>query len=171
MSTTNSKYEPVQVAHSWNANTSLTNYVLFKLQRHSDHHVNAGKRYQVLRSEPLAPQMPTGYAGMIVLALIPPLWFYVMDPRLEQFEKANWAKMDHISPCIYPIHPRKIWSKSQGSDWSRIWSMSFVQFRGKIKFDFEMLLLLHLSSQQVCQLLYSRHNFLSQFGFFEDANH
>jgi len=78
-------YEPVNPTHSWNANARITNYFLFKLQRHSDHHAHAGRRYQVLRSFDSAPQMPTGYAGMLLLALLPPSWFWVMDKRAKMF--------------------------------------------------------------------------------------
>jgi len=83
--TLNPKYEPVNPTHSWNANTRVTNYYLFKLQRHSDHHAHAGRRYQILRSFDGAPQMPTGYAGMLLLALIPPLWFWVMNERTKEY--------------------------------------------------------------------------------------
>jgi alkane 1-monooxygenase len=82
-------YEAVKVTHSWNADASFTNAYLFKLQRHSDHHANAGRRYQILRSFEQSPQMPTGYAGMMTLALFPPLWFRVMDPLLKQHQRAR----------------------------------------------------------------------------------
>jgi alkane 1-monooxygenase len=80
-------YEPVNPLHSWNADTRITNFLLFKLQRHSDHHAFASRRYQILRSFTESPQMPTGYAGMITLALIPPLWFWVMDDRVKKNEE------------------------------------------------------------------------------------
>lgn len=67
---------------SWNSDRLVTNIFLFHLQRHSDHHANPGRRYQTLRSSEEAPQLPAGYAAMIVLALIPPLWRFIMDPRL-----------------------------------------------------------------------------------------
>jgi hypothetical protein len=82
-------YEPVNVKHSWNSDSRITHAFLFKLQRHSDHHANSTRRYQVLRSFEESPQMPTGYAGMILLSLIPPLWFWVMDGRVEAHRKAN----------------------------------------------------------------------------------
>ena len=44
--------------------------MLFNLSRHSDHHYKASKKYQVLESLEDSPQMPTGYPGMMVLALI-----------------------------------------------------------------------------------------------------
>ena len=74
-------YEEAGVRHSWNTNQRLTNHVLFNLGRHADHHNFAGRRYQLLRNEPRAPQMPAGYGTMMLLALFPPLWRRVMDPR------------------------------------------------------------------------------------------
>ena len=62
---------------------------LFHLQRHSDHHAFPGRRYQVLRHYDESPQLPTGYAGMYLLALVPPLWFRVMNPRVEAYYKGE----------------------------------------------------------------------------------
>jgi len=76
------KYEKVKPIHSWNSNQWLTNHFLFQLQRHSDHHFRAGRRYQILRYHEDSLQLPTGYAGMVVLALIPPLWKKIMNPRI-----------------------------------------------------------------------------------------
>jgi alkane 1-monooxygenase len=74
--------EPFGMQHAWNADHLISNCLLANLQRHSDHHMHAWKPYATL--EPLAgPQLPTGYAGSIWLASIPPLWFRVMHPRLE----------------------------------------------------------------------------------------
>ena len=68
--------------HSWNSNSLVSNWILFQLQRHADHHAHAARRYQSLRHFPEAPQLPTGYFGMFLLAYVPPLWFRVMNPRL-----------------------------------------------------------------------------------------
>jgi alkane 1-monooxygenase len=76
------RYERCRPEHSWNSNNVASNVLLYHLQRHSDHHANPTRRYQALRHVDEAPQLPTGYAGMIVLAAIPPLWRKVMDPRL-----------------------------------------------------------------------------------------
>jgi len=78
-------YERVNITHSWNANHLVTNWLLFHLQRHSDHHANASRRYQVLRHFDESPQLPTGYAGMILVALCPPLWFWVMNPKVRTY--------------------------------------------------------------------------------------
>jgi alkane 1-monooxygenase len=76
------RYERCRPEHSWNSNNVASNVLLYHLQRHSDHHANPTRRYQALRHVDEAPQLPTGYAGMIVLAWFPPLWRRVMDPRL-----------------------------------------------------------------------------------------
>lgn len=78
----NGKPEPCQPHHSWNSNHRLTNWMLFHLQRHSDHHAHASRRYQSLRHFQNVPSLPNGYFGMFLLAYFPPLFFRVMDPRL-----------------------------------------------------------------------------------------
>jgi alkane 1-monooxygenase len=76
------RYERCQPHHSWNSNNVASNVLLYHLQRHSDHHANPMRRFQALRHYEEAPELPTGYAGMIVLAWFPPLWRRVMDRRL-----------------------------------------------------------------------------------------
>lgn len=76
------RYERCQPRHSWNNNHIVTNVLLYHLQRHSDHHAHPTRRYQALRHFEEAPQLPSGYAGMIFLAYFPPLWYRVMDPKV-----------------------------------------------------------------------------------------
>ena len=76
------KYEICQPHHSWNSNHIFSNWALFHLQRHSDHHAHPLRRYQSLRHFENLPSLPSGYFGMFTLAYIPPLWRYVMDERL-----------------------------------------------------------------------------------------
>jgi alkane 1-monooxygenase len=80
--TPSGRFERVEPRHSWNSNNIGTNVLLYHLQRHSDHHANPTRRYQALRDFESAPVLPTGYAGMILLATVPPLWRRVMDPRV-----------------------------------------------------------------------------------------
>ncbi len=80
--TTDGRYERVRPEHSWNSDNLTTSLFLLHLQRHSDHHANPTRRYQSLRSQEAAPQLPAGYATMVVMALVPPLWRRIMDPRL-----------------------------------------------------------------------------------------
>ncbi|WCT04735.1 alkane 1-monooxygenase [Rhodococcus qingshengii] len=76
------RYERAAPEHSWNSDHICTNIFLYHLQRHSDHHANPTRRYQTLRSMDGAPNLPSGYASMIILAYVPPLWRKVMDPKV-----------------------------------------------------------------------------------------
>ena len=77
-----SAYERVQDIHSWNSDHLLGRYLLFELTRHSHHHENSLKTYPELQSKEKSSQLPTGYPGMMLLSLVPPLFFKVMDKRL-----------------------------------------------------------------------------------------
>lgn len=77
------KYERVNEKHSWNSDHELGRIFLYELTRHTDHHMNAVRKYQVLRHKEDSPQLPFGYPGSIILALFPPLWFKIMNPRIK----------------------------------------------------------------------------------------
>jgi len=76
------EYERVKPEHSWDSPNRISNWMLMNLPRHSDHHMSAAKRYQSLELLTHAPRLPGGYGAMFLLALVPPLWFRVMDPRV-----------------------------------------------------------------------------------------
>ena len=76
-------YETVKPWHSWNSDHQLGRAVLYNLSRHSDHHYKASKPYQLLQHRPEAPSLPLGYPGSMVLSLVPPVWFKIMNPRIE----------------------------------------------------------------------------------------
>lgn len=78
--------EPVGVQHSWNTYAQPSNWTLVHLQRHSDHHMYAGRPYPLLRALRPAPELPSGYAGSLLLALVPPLWFRAMHQRLDTMQ-------------------------------------------------------------------------------------
>ena len=80
-SSADGKREPFAVQHAWNADHVLSNSVLANLQRHSDHHLRALTPYPELQALP-GPQLPTGYAGSVLLAAVPTLWFAAMEKRL-----------------------------------------------------------------------------------------
>ncbi|MEY3118545.1 MAG: hypothetical protein RIT30_477 [Bacteroidota bacterium] len=80
------QFERVQPHHSWNSNHIIGRLMLFELSRHSDHHYLASRKYQILRSFDNAPQMPTGYPGMILLSLFPPLWFKIMHQQIKKYK-------------------------------------------------------------------------------------
>ena len=82
----NGKYERVKPFHSWNSNHPIGRIMLFELSRHSDHHFNASRKYQILKNHDNTPEMPTGYPGMMILALFPPLWFYVMNKKIKSIK-------------------------------------------------------------------------------------
>jgi alkane 1-monooxygenase len=82
--TASGQYERTLPHHSWNSNHVVGRLMLFELSRHSDHHYLASRKYQVLRHHDHSMQMPTGYPGMMILAHIPPLWFYIMNKRIKK---------------------------------------------------------------------------------------
>lgn len=78
------RWEKVQPWHSWNANYEVGRILLYELTRHSDHHYKSTKKYQVLEHHKASPQLPLGYPGAMLMALLPPLWFYVMNKRIPK---------------------------------------------------------------------------------------
>jgi len=83
------KYERAMPRHSWNSNHILGRLMLFELSRHSDHHYLASRKYQLLQHHDDAPQLPTGYPGSMILALLPPAWFYVMNRKIKKIESSG----------------------------------------------------------------------------------
>ena len=81
------RYETVQTHHSWNSEHQIGRIVLYELTRHSDHHYNASKEYQFLENKFQSPQLPYGYPASMLLALIPSLWFFVMNKKVIEFSK------------------------------------------------------------------------------------
>jgi alkane 1-monooxygenase len=82
--TGNGKFEPVLPRHSWNSNHEIGRIFLYELTRHADHHYKSTRKYQVLRHFDESPQLPLGYPASILLSLLPPVWFNMMNPRVEQ---------------------------------------------------------------------------------------
>ncbi|BDS12071.1 alkane 1-monooxygenase [Aureispira anguillae] len=82
------RYEAVQPWHSWNCNHDIGRILLYELTRHSDHHYKSNRQYQILRHFEKAPLLPWGYPTSMLIAMIPPLWFYLMNPRV--------IKMNHV---------------------------------------------------------------------------
>ena len=83
------RYERVRECHSWNSNHVIGRIVLYELTRHSDHHYKSSKKYQILDYHDISPQMPYGYPTSMVLSLLPPLWFYIMNPRVPKDMKPS----------------------------------------------------------------------------------
>ena len=83
------RYERVQTHHSWNSNYNIGRIVLYELTRHSDHHFKSAKKYQLLESHKESPQLAVGYPASILLSLVPPLWFFVMNSRVPPAMKPS----------------------------------------------------------------------------------
>ena len=77
------RFEPPRVQHSWDSDFWLSNALLLQLPRHADHHVHPGRPFTALQRQAGAPQLPFGYSTAVLVALLPPLWWSVMDKRLE----------------------------------------------------------------------------------------
>lgn len=102
----NGQYERMMPQHSWNNNNIVTNLFLYQLQRHSDHHAFPNRAFQALRHFDEAPQLPSGYASMLLPALIPSLWFYIMDPLVYRHYQGDLNKAN-----IDPKRRAKIFSQ------------------------------------------------------------
>jgi alkane 1-monooxygenase len=90
----NGRYERCEPRHSWNCNNKFSNYMTLQLQRHSDHHANATREYQILRDYQQVPMLPAGYPLMMFICLIPPLWRAVMDNRLLAFVGNDYQQIN-----------------------------------------------------------------------------
>ena len=84
LKTKSGRYERVKEIHSWNSNHVIGRIILYELTRHSDHHFKSSKKYQILDCHDESPQMPFGYPTSMVLAMIPPLWFHIMNKRVPK---------------------------------------------------------------------------------------
>ena len=82
------RYEPVTPRHSWNSEHELGRIVLYELTRHADHHYKSTRPYQSLRYLPESPNLPAGYPASILMALVPPLWFAVMNPKARTYSSS-----------------------------------------------------------------------------------
>ncbi len=92
-------YERCQPHHSWNSNHLATNVFLYHLQRHSDHHAYPTRSFQTLRNFDGLPRLPSGYAGMILAAYLPPVWFRLMDPRVVAHFNGDMSRAN-IKPSM-----------------------------------------------------------------------
>ena len=119
------RYERVNPSHSWNSNNVATNVLLYHLQRHSDHHANPTRRFQTLRDFPESPVLPTGYAGMMTVALIPPLFRTLMDPRVAAHFEGD-LRLANVAPgkrnqlfAAYPPPADALAGDGSGADTAR----------------------------------------------------
>ena len=80
----NGKYESYNEQHSWNSRHTSANWSTFNLGLHAEHHQTASKHYPLLSQKQKIMEMPFNYPIMIMMALVPPVWFMVMDNKLDQ---------------------------------------------------------------------------------------
>ncbi|MEO7265910.1 MAG: alkane 1-monooxygenase [Ferruginibacter sp.] len=81
--------ERISAHHAWNTNNQLSGFNLFQLENHADHHMHPSHKYEELQALESSPQYPTGYSGMMLLTLIPPLWFKIIHPKISLNTKNN----------------------------------------------------------------------------------
>jgi len=101
------KYEHVQPRHSWNASHRVSNWMLINLQRHSDHHYKPNRRFPLLQTyaESDAPQLPFGYPLMTAMAMIPPLWRRVMNPKVRAWRRNYYPEVTDWQPYTQATTP------------------------------------------------------------------
>ena len=94
------KYEPTFPRHSWNAAQRASNRLLINLQRHSDHHYKPNRRYPLLQSyaPSEAPQLPAGYTVMTLVAMWPPLWHRIMNPKVRKWRAMYYPEITDWTP-------------------------------------------------------------------------
>lgn len=82
-------YEPVQPHHSWDSSHRVSGALLINLQRHADHHLHPMRRFPLLQiyDATEVPQLPTGYPPMTALAMVPPLWRRMFNPKVRAWRK------------------------------------------------------------------------------------
>jgi len=80
--------ERVSAVHSWQTDKVISRFFLIDLSRHADHHYQASKPYHTLMTHKESPVLPGGYVSMIFLALVPPLFFKIVNPVLEKHRMA-----------------------------------------------------------------------------------
>ena len=85
----NGKYERFTDHHSWNSRHISANWSTFNLGLHAEHHQSASKHYPLLSQEEKVIEMPANYSIMLIMALIPPLWFFVMDKKINKLKTIN----------------------------------------------------------------------------------
>lgn len=77
------RFEKVTAIHSWDSGHFFSSIHIFNLSLHSHHHAMASKKFYELELQKDSLKLPSGYPSMMLLSFFPPLWFKVMNPRVE----------------------------------------------------------------------------------------
>lgn len=101
------KYEHVRPHHSWNSSREFTNYLLINLQRHSDHHYKPERRFPLLQTYDSSevPVLPMGYPSLAAIALIPPIWRRMMNPKVRAWRRTYYPEITDWDPYKYATNP------------------------------------------------------------------
>ncbi|OYX40469.1 MAG: hypothetical protein B7Z02_18270 [Rhodobacterales bacterium 32-67-9] len=83
--------EPASVQHSWDAPHPASGLMMLNAPRHADHHTHPSRPYTELRLSPggRAPILPYSLPAMATIALVPHLWFRVMEGPLARSRAAR----------------------------------------------------------------------------------
>ncbi|HZQ59803.1 MAG TPA: alkane 1-monooxygenase [Casimicrobiaceae bacterium] len=76
------RLERVQAHHAWSSDHA-SNRSMFNVGFHANHHLLPALPYLHLHSVEGALDTPYGYPGLLLLAMVPRLWFRTMNPRLD----------------------------------------------------------------------------------------
>lgn len=101
------RYEPVKPHHSWDSAHQVSGALLINLQRHADHHVHPMRRFPLLQvyDESEVPMLPTGYPPMTALAMVPPLWRRLFNPRVRAWRRQFYPEIEDWGPYKTLSHP------------------------------------------------------------------
>lgn len=103
--TVSSRHERLSHKHIWDCANPVSELLLFNLPRHSSHHLQPWLTANELKRESQSPQLPTGYAGMIVMAFVSPWFISVMSKRLSQFRPNDETNPTIKSPFESDLSP------------------------------------------------------------------
>jgi alkane 1-monooxygenase len=86
--TASGRLERLRADHAWTSDHA-SNRSTFNLGLHADHHMKPTQGCSQLVNDDGALQAPMGYPGLLLLALVPPLWYRVMNTRLSANRRAD----------------------------------------------------------------------------------
>ena len=79
--------EVVTELHSWDSEARWSCWMLLELSRHSAHHLKANVPFWQLQPTTGALRLPSGYFGCFWPCMIPPLWKWLIHPKLDLLER------------------------------------------------------------------------------------
>lgn len=94
------RYERVKAHHSWDSAHRVSGLLLINLQRHADHHLHPMRRYPLLQlyTSGTVPILPTGYPPMTFIAMIPPIWRRMFNPKVRNWRKQFYPEITDWVP-------------------------------------------------------------------------